>query len=283
MIRLVVAACVAGLGLSDGYAQSRIFETCSSRSECAAATVENIRQSQDLLNRQRYRDAAQYLYPVLASKNDNLSTQSRADASLALAGILSDAELYGYAAIEVRTLNQFTSAPSSEGLLYEARLFDLAGEKEDANAAYARAEALSSASGNLRTVDGLIQDYEQRGDLAKVEALRSQRRDIATRFDRVCSEARCRSSSEVGAVIQNSIRASYPSDAQRQRLSGSCRVSVNVSETGEPRDIETNCSDPVFNDSAYEAARRSEFSPRFLSGVPQPDYDVIIPIEFALR
>ncbi|MEO0883370.1 MAG: energy transducer TonB [Pseudomonadota bacterium] len=283
MFRFAVAVVSAFAAALSAQAQTQVFETCASRSECAAAIAENIRQSEDLIKRQRYQEGAQYLYPALATKNTNLSTRSRLEASTALAKLLSEAGLYGYAALEARTSNRFTSAPSSEGLLYEARLLDLAGEPADANDVYARAETLAIASANLKSIDRLITDYDTRGDIESAERLRSSRRDIAARFDQTCSQARCRSATEVPAIIQNSIRANYPSDAQRQRLSGSCRVIVNVSETGDPQDIRTNCTDPVFNDSAYDAARRSRFSPRFKNGAPQPDYDLILPIEFALR
>ena len=279
MIRLTASICIVLLSLMPASAQSRIFETCSSRSECAAATVENIRQSRDLVMRQRFQDAAQYLYPVLAAKNDNLSTQSRLDASFALTNVLSEAELFGYAAMEARTLNQYTSAPSSNGLLHEARLLDLAGERDEAGAAYLRAETLAVAAANLQAVDELIQDYANRGDVERSETLRSGRRDIAVDFDRLCSEARCRSSVDVPSAVQSTIRTDFPSQARRQRLSGTCQVSMNVSETGQPLDIKTNCSDPVFNDSAYEAASRARFSPRFANGAPRPDYDIIITID----
>ncbi|MEM9668912.1 MAG: energy transducer TonB [Pseudomonadota bacterium] len=205
------------------------------------------------------------------------------DASFALIGVLSEADLFGYAALEARALNTQTEAPSSEGLLYEARLHDLSGDRDEASAIYADAEALAIAAANLKTIDGLISDYDARNDTARAETLRSSRREIAERFDRACSEAKCRSSIEVPAVAKNSIRAEYPSTALREKLSGTCRVYVSVSETGEARDIRTDCSNSVFNDSAYEAARRTRFSPRFYNGAPQPDYDVILPIEFSLR
>ncbi|MEO1475337.1 MAG: energy transducer TonB [Pseudomonadota bacterium] len=283
MVRLGLIAIALLLAPTMSVAQSQLFETCPSRSACASATAENIRQSQDLLRRQRFRDAALYLFPVLSAKNENLATRSRLDASLALTGVLSDAELYEYAAMEARTFNRLTSAPSSMGLLREARLLDLAGDKDAAAIVYRRAEDLAVASANLNTVDELISDFDSRGDQTKADALRANRREIAEQFDRACSEARCRSATIVPATIQSNVRASYPSDAQRQRLSGSCRVTVHVSETGETRDIKTDCSNSVFNDSAYEAARRTRFSPRFSNGAPEPDYDIILPIEFALQ
>ena len=262
--------------------QSQIFETCSSSSACANAADDSTQQARSLLSQNRFRDAAQFLYPLLEADNANIPVGPRIDASTTLAQILAEAELYGYAALEAGTANRMTGAPSSAGLLNEARLYNLAGLEEEALRAYQNAETLATTSANLDTMDALISDYQTMGRTSRAANASAARRNMVGQFETACAEAQCRTNDVVPARVQERASASYPDEAVRRNLSGTCRVTLNVTEAGQAEDIKAECSDPAFTASARDAASRTRFSPRFRSGAPEPEYGVVLPVEFAL-
>jgi len=167
--------------------------------------------------------------------------------------------------------------------LREAELLAEAGRGDEAEAVRSNAETLAIQAANLLTVDRLIDTYQTRGETQRADDLRAQRRDIARRFDGICSSARCRSADVVEAQLLQQSPPDYPRSALRSGQEGQCQIRMNIAETGRATDIETLCSDPVFVEPAYQSAVSTRFTPRFESGAPKPTYGVMFPVEFAVR
>lgn len=278
---LALAASLACIGMTE--AQVTDIDTCATRAECEGLVEARIAKAKETLARGLFQDAARHLYPVVQTDNEALGLPGRLSGYDALADILLEAGLPGYAASQLAAANGLTDAPSSARLLREASLLRIAGNLEDARDAYARSEALAMRAANLETLDALAADHEEAGDLARTEALRASRRDVARRFDRACSAVRCRSAEIVEPRLADISAPDYPTEAQRAGLSGSCSVTLNITEAGEPADLTADCSDPVFVSAALEWAGQTEFSQRFVNGVPVPAYGVVLPLDFALR
>lgn len=281
--RFVGASICIALASLAAHAQSAAFETCTPRSACNILVTENLDRARSIFAGGHHREASQYLYPILLAENRNITTTSRARAATLFSEILADAGLFGHAAMQARAGNRLTSAPASAGLLKEARLLARAGLEEEAAIAYARAEAIATEAANLDTIDGLVQDFTAMGQTVRADTLRVARRDIAARFDRICSAARCRSAPLVQAQMQSQESPDFPAEALRSNRSGTCRVTLNVTETGTGTDFSAECTDTVFEASALESARSATFTPRFQDGAPEPEYGVVLPIEFAVR
>ncbi len=280
-ILLALAASLAGTGPAG--AQATEMNTCRTRAACEAAAAGRIAEAALTLERGLFQDAASQIYPIIQTQNEAVGISTRLAGHDALADILEAAGLPGFAASQMTAANRLTGAPSSARLLREARLLAAAGEEDAARAAYARSEALATRAANLGTVDALAADSARTGDGTRADSLRAARRDIARRFDRACSAVRCRSASVIEPRLAETSAPDYPAGARRAGLSGTCSVTLNVTEDGEPADIAADCSDPAFVAAALDWAGRARFSQRFVNGAPEPAYGIVLPVEFALQ
>ncbi|OZA28964.1 MAG: energy transducer TonB [Hydrogenophilales bacterium 17-61-9] len=73
----------------------------------------------------------------------------------------------------------------------------------------------------------------------------------------------------------------YPEDADRQRLSGTVRLRLELEADGRVSDIEVVSADPpgVFEDSAVKAFRDARFTPALKNGRPVRVW-VMVPVEY---
>lgn len=277
--RLLLSSFLAALLLGPlAQAQRGPMDTCQSVRACDGASDQLIAKAQTVLSDGYYREAARTLYPAVLSRRT--SPLAKARASNALSALLEKAGLYEYAAVQKRNATETTRAPSSADLLEHARLMARSSvKKEVILRAYGDAEALGIAAANLETVDQLIADYTKIGEHARAASLRAQRGEIKARADETCAQANCRSGSVIGAKVQTLGPIKYPREARRRQV-GECRVTLNVTETGRPVDLTSDCSDPVFVESAMIAVQESTFTPRYENGRPRPDYNVVMPFAF---
>ncbi|MEL7454052.1 MAG: energy transducer TonB, partial [Pseudomonadota bacterium] len=279
-MRRVLSLFVLAAGATmPSHAQSNAMDVCQTTRDCDAAALDLIRQSRRVMQTERYRDAAQLLYPILLSDNLTIPESAKTRAADAFSDLLGAAELYPQAAMQAGRSNRATGAPSSTTLLKEARFLRLSGKNDQAGPAYLRAEALAVAAANLATIDALIAEYSEAGQTTRAENLSARRQEIAVRFDDTCGRVSCRNGGIIDASLISQDAADYPREALRNELTGSCTVSLNVSETGTATDVKAECTDPVFIESAEAAGRSARFTPRFENGTPAPRYNIIIPLE----
>ena len=258
-------------------AQGGLMDTCRGQRACDAASDQLIAQAQSALGEGHHREAAQVLYPAVLSRKT--SPLAKARASHALSGLLEDAGLYEYAAVQKRNATETTRAPSSADLLEHARLVAKGTKKDRTLKAYGDVEALAIEAANLDRIDALIADYTKIGERGRANALRARRGEVQARANAACALADCRAKRVVTAKVRELGPIAYPRDARRG-LVGECSVTLNVAETGKPVDLASDCSDPVFVEAAMIAVQESTFSPRFENGVPYPAYNIVVPFAF---
>lgn len=256
--------------------QSGPMDRCAGMPACDAASDQLIKDAQSSLADGHHREAARVLYPAVLSRKT--SPLAKARASNALSDLLEQAGLYEYAAVQKRNATETTRAPSSEDLLAHARLVAKGTKKERTLKAYGDVEALAIEAANLSMIDTLIGDYTRLGERGRANALQTRRAEVQARADEQCALVDCRSKRLVTAKIQELGPVEYPREARRQV--GNCKVTLNVTETGRPVDLTSDCSDPVFVEAAMIAVQESTFTPRFENGVPHPEYNVVMPFAF---
>ncbi len=257
--------------------QSGPMDRCSGARACDAASDALIEDARKSLAGGHHREAARILYPAVLSRKT--SPLAKARASNALSGLLEQAGLYEYAAVQKRNATETTRAPASEDLLAHARLVAKGAKKELTLKAYGDVEALAIEAANLSMIDTLIADYTNIGERTRANTLRARRGDIQARADATCAQVNCRGQNIVPAKVQKLGPIEYPREARRG-LVGDCTVTLNVTETGRPVDLVSDCSDPVFVEAAMIAVQESTFTPRFDNGVPHPEYNVVMPFAF---
>lgn len=79
--------------------------------------------------------------------------------------------------------------------------------------------------------------------------------------------------------------AKMPDEARRRQLNGSCLVSEVVSTKGVPEDVRlVRCSDPIFEKSSLEGAKKYRFKPAYRKsdGTPVP-VTITVEINFRFR
>ena len=78
--------------------------------------------------------------------------------------------------------------------------------------------------------------------------------------------------SDQSARVRRSVEPIYPISAQRNGIEGYVLLRLNIDENGRVKDVFVVDSDPIgiFERSARDAARRFEFSPKRVGGVPVP-------------
>lgn len=265
------------LAVPEAIAQRGPMDTCQGFRSCDAALDKLVAETQAAWSTRGNREAARLLYPAILSRKT--SPLAKARAASAFSELLVDAELYEYAAVQKANANEATRAPSSAALLEHARLVARGTKKDRTLKAYAAAETLAVASANMQTIDALIADYNKIGERGRATALQTQRPALQVQADEACAAINCKRARLVGAKVQTLGPVEYPREARR-RLVGECTVTLNVTEAGRPVDLASDCSDPVFVESAMIAVQESEFSPRYDNGVPQPQYNVIMPFSF---
>ena len=269
---LLIAAAYSPLAAG----QSGPMDRCAGTRACDAASDQLIKDAQSSLSGGHHREAARVLYPAVLSRKT--SPLAKARASNALSDLLEQAGLYEYAAVQKRNATETTRAPSSEDLLAHARLVAKGTKKERTLKAYGDVEALAIEAANLSMIDTLIGDYTRLGERGRANALQARRAEIQVRADEQCALIDCRSKRVVTAKVQELGPVEYPREARRQV--GDCKVTLNVTETGRPVDLTSDCSDPVFVEAAMIAVQESTFTPRFENGVPHPEYNVVMPFSF---
>lgn len=259
------------------FAQSGSMDRCASVRACDAALDQLISDARKALAEGHHREGARLLYPAVLSRNT--SPLAKARASNMLSDLLAEAGLYEYAAVQKRNATEVTRAPASADLLAHARLVAKGTKKDLTLKAYADAEALAVGSANLETVDAIITDYRRIGESGRAATLQARRSEIKLRADEACAAADCRAKPTVTARVQALGPIAYPSEARR-RQTGECRVTLNVTETGKPVDLTSDCTDPVFVEAAMIAVQESTFVPRYERGMPRPEYNVVMPFAF---
>jgi len=265
------------LALPVANAQRGPMDTCQGEEACDRAALEITRKAQDVVKTGEMREAARVIYPaVLSSKTSPLV---KARVSNAFSDLLVEAELYEYAAVQKRNAIEATRARSSAEMLAHARLVAKGARKVDTLRAYQDVEALVIASANVAILDEVIADYTRIGERGRAAALQSQRSAVKARADAACAEIDCRAKRVVDAKVQKLGPIEYPSEARRREV-GECRVTLNVTEDGRPVDLTSDCSAPVFVESAMIAVQESTFTPRYENGMPKPRYNVIMPFAF---
>lgn len=273
---LVLIICIS-TALTGASAQSGPMDTCQTVSACDAAANRLIVSALETANTGYYRDAARELYPVVL--NQTISPMTKARAANAFSNILERSELYVHAAGQKANANAVTRAPASADLLAHARLLAKTKEEDATKAAYDTALNLALAAGNLQTFDGIVSDYRRKGDRKRVRELQALRSEIEVRAEDACAFASCKSRGVTDAKVITVGPVKYPSGARRK--SGTCRVTLNLTEDGRPVDLVPDCTDPVFIEAAMIAVQQSTFSVNFKDGVPTPRYNIIMPFEFA--
>ena len=128
-------------------------------------------------------------------------------------------------------------------------------------------------------IDTLIGDYTRLGERARASSLQARKPELQVQATEACEEVDCKAKQVVRAKVQELGPIEYPGEARR-RLVGECKVTLNVTEAGRPVDLTSDCSDPVFVESAMIAVQESTFTPRYENGVPKPQYNVIMPFRF---
>ncbi|MEO1304716.1 MAG: TonB family protein [Pseudomonadota bacterium] len=75
----------------------------------------------------------------------------------------------------------------------------------------------------------------------------------------------------------------YPRRAAELGLEGICDVRLSVSPRGEPFDVQAECSDRMFEESAERAVKKVKFTPKIRDGLPVTVTGVVYPLEFRLE
>ena len=75
----------------------------------------------------------------------------------------------------------------------------------------------------------------------------------------------------------------YPRQAETRGLSGVCDIRFHLTEMGEPYDLDIECSDSVFNRSAYKAISKTRFMPKIDNGRPVGQRDMLYSIEYKIQ
>jgi len=275
--RLTLCLISALLAVPLATAQRGPMDTCQGEGACDRAALAIVDEAQSVVKTGQMREAARMIYPAVLS--DKTSPLVKARVSNALSDLLVEAELYEYAAVQKRNAIEATRAPSSEEMLAHARLVAKGTRKADTLRAYEDVVQLAKASANVAILDEVIADYTRIGERARAAALQSERGALKARADEVCAEFDCRASRIVDAKIHKLGPIKYPSEARRREV-GECRVTLNVTEDGRPVDLTSDCSAPVFVESAMIAVQESTFTPRYENGVPKPRYNVVMPFVF---
>ncbi|MEO9971978.1 MAG: energy transducer TonB [Hyphomonadaceae bacterium] len=269
------------LPMGTASAQQTAMDTCTSVDACDDVATDFIGKSALLLDNDLYTEAAQHLYPVMLTNKVSPLVQTATRNQFSY--ILETAGLYELAAEQKDIANSTTSAPSSVGLLEWARILSRAEEMEDETlAAYAEAAELAVRAANLFTIDEIISDYQALGKGANAAGLRGQRTEAAARASLACEAAGCTARPLIDAVATEPAAPVYPSRALSSGAGAECRVTMNVTEDGLPVDIVADCTDPLFIDSAAEAARQTGFQPRYRNGRPEPRHRVVLPFTYSV-
>ncbi|MEM7491747.1 MAG: TonB family protein [Pseudomonadota bacterium] len=75
----------------------------------------------------------------------------------------------------------------------------------------------------------------------------------------------------------------YPQRAETRGVSGVCDIRFHLTETGEPYDLDVDCSDSVFNRSAYNAISKTRFMPKIDNGRSVGQRDMLYSIEYKIQ
>lgn len=278
MKKIVFASLVCVVCLEPtAKAQDGLMDTCSTVLSCDAVSDQFVATAKSKLLNGHHREAARSLYPAVLSRKT--SPLAKARAANALSDLLEKAGLYEYAAVQKRNATETTRAPASSELLEHARLMARSSvKKEIVLRAYTDAEALAVRAANMATLDQIIADYNHLGERERASTLQVQRGQIKTQADAACAAVGCREQPFISAKVIEYGPIDYPREARR--LVGECTVTLNVTETGRPVDLISDCSDPIFVESAMIAVQESQFMPRYENGLPRPQYNVSIPFVF---
>ena len=81
----------------------------------------------------------------------------------------------------------------------------------------------------------------------------------------------------------NTPSVTYPTAALSDQLEGDCEVVFNITIDGIPRDIDPNCTDPVFDNAARDAIASLRYTPKMEDGKPVPRFNEVYPLQFRLE